>query len=153
MGSVPLRRWPTRWTVWPGVVRAHRNRYLSRWQKPVGEPINLYALCALPPGERKSSTVEACKRPLVEWQASKRQEMRDEIKDAESERKIMEKAIEGKRTKAAMSTDEGRRDMIEEIKRMERELPEVPISPRLLADDATPEALAALLERQDERIG
>lgn len=117
------------------------------------EPINLYAICALPPGERKSSTVEACKRPLGEWQASKRQEMREAIRDAESERKTLEKAIEAKRAKAAMSTDEGRRDMIEEIKRMERTLPEVPVSPRLLADDATPEALAALLERQDERIG
>lgn len=137
-----------------GAVAVAAQRKFRVMVKPgYAEPINVYALCALPPGERKSSTVEACKRPLVEWQASKRQEMRDEIRDAESERKTMEKAIEGKRTKAAMSTDEGRRDMIEEIKRMERALPEVPISPRLLADDATPEALAALLERQDERIG
>ena len=137
-----------------GAVAVAAQRKFRVIVKPgYAEPINLYAICALPPGERKSSTVEACKRPLVEWQASKRQEMRDEIRDAESERKTMEKAIEGKRAKAAMCTDESRRDMIEEIKRMERELPEVPIPPRLLADDATPEALAALLERQDERIG
>lgn len=137
-----------------GAVAVAAQRKFRVMVKPgYAEPINLYALCALPPGERKSSTVEACKRPLVEWQASKRQEMRDEIRDAESERKTMEKAIEAKRAKAAAVTDEGRRDMIEEIKRMERALPEVPVPPRLLADDATPEALAALLERQDERIG
>jgi len=137
-----------------GAVAVAAQRKFRVMVKPgYAEPINIYALCALPPGERKSSTVEACKRPLVEWQAAKRQEMRDDIRDAESERKTIEKTIETKRTKAAAVTDESRRDMIEEIKRMERALPEIPVVPRLLADDATPEALAALLERQDERIG
>ena len=118
------------------------------------EPLNIYALCPLPPGERKSATVEACKRPLVEWEASKREEMRDIILDAESERKTLEKAIEAKRTKAAQAaTAEARRDIIEEVKAMERELPEVPIAPRLLTDDFTPEALAEIISKHDESIG
>ena len=137
-----------------GAVAVAAQRKFKVVVKPgYAESINIYALCALPPGERKSSTVEACKRPLVEWQAAKRLEMRDAIRDAESERKTMEKAIEGRRNKAASCNDETRVDLIEEIKRMERELPEVPVSPRLLVDDATPEALASLLETQDERIG
>lgn len=137
-----------------GAVAVAAQRKFKVLVKPgYAEPVNIYALCALPPGERKSSTVEACKHPLVEWQAAKRLEMRDDIRNAESERKTMEKAIEAKRTKAAMVAAESRRGMIEEIKEMERRLPEVPIVPRLLADDATPEALAVLLEQQDERIG
>ena len=118
------------------------------------EPVNIYALCPLPPGERKSATVEACKRPLVEWQKAKRLEMDDDIRDAESERKTLEKAIEAKRVKAAQAANaEVRRELVEEIKTMERELPEVPIAPRFLADDFTPEALAVLLEKHEERIG
>jgi hypothetical protein len=118
------------------------------------EPLNIYALCPLPPGERKSATVEACKKPLVEWQAAKREEMQDDIRDAESERKTLEKAIEAKRTKAAQAVSaETRKEIIEEVKAMERELPEVPVAPRLLADDFTPEALAVLLEWHDEKIG
>jgi len=118
------------------------------------EPLNIYALCPLLPGERKSATVEACKKPLVEWQAAKRDEIQDDIRDAESERKTLEKAIEAKRTKAAQAaSSETRKEIIEEIKAMERELPEVPVAPRLLADDFTPEALAVLLERHEEKIG
>ena len=118
------------------------------------EPLNIYALCPLPPGERKSATVEACKRPLVEWQAAKRQELQESIRDAESERKSLEKAIEAKRCKIAQaSTEEARRELIEEVKRMERGLPEVPAVPRLLADDFTPEAAAVLMAQHEQRIG
>ena len=138
-----------------GTVAVAAQRKLCVAVKPgYTEPLNIYALCPLLPGERKSSTVEACKKPLVEWQAAKREEMRDVIRDAESERKTLEKAIEAKRTKAAQAaTAEARRDIIEEVKAMERELPEVPVAPRLLADDFTPEALASLMERQEEKIG
>lgn len=118
------------------------------------EPLNIYALCPLPPGERKSATVEACKRPLVEWQKQARMESAESIRGAESERKTMEKVIEAKRATAARAaTSEARREIIEEIKTLERELPEVPVSPRLLADDFTPEALGALMEQHGERIG
>jgi hypothetical protein len=118
------------------------------------EPLNIYALCPLPPGERKSATVEACKRPLVEWQASKRQELQASIQDAESEHKSLEKAIEAKRGKLAQAaTDEARWEIIEEVKKMERSLPVVPTVPRLLADDFTPEAAAVLMAQHEQRIG
>ncbi|QLA21249.1 DUF3987 domain-containing protein [Desulfolutivibrio sulfoxidireducens] len=118
------------------------------------EGLNIYALCPLPPGERKSSTVEECKRPLVEWQKQARMEAAEHIQAAESERKTLEKVIESKRTAAARAkTPEARREAIEEIKALERELPEVAAWPRLLADDFTPEALGALMEKCGERIG
>ncbi len=138
-----------------GTVAVAAQRKLCVAVKPgYTEPLNIYALCPLLPGERKSATVEACKKPLVEWQAAKRDEIQDDIQDAESERKTLEKAIEAKRTKAAQAANaEARKEIIEEIKAMERELPEVPVAPRLLADDFTPEALAVLLERHEEKIG
>ncbi len=118
------------------------------------EGLNIYALCPLPPGERKSATVEVCKRPLVEWQKQARLEAAEHIQAAESERKTLEKIIEAKRASAARAaTSEARREAIAEIQALERELPEVPACPRLLADDFTPEALGALMGRHGERIG
>lgn len=118
------------------------------------EPLNIYALCPLPPGERKSATVEQCKRPLVEWQIANTQAMRELIRDAKSEQKTLEKTLDAKRTLAAKAkSDAIRQEIINEIKVLERSIPEVPVPPRLLADDFTPEALGMLMERQEQRIG
>ncbi|MEF3696732.1 DUF3987 domain-containing protein [Desulfolutivibrio sp.] len=127
-----------------------------RVQVKVGydEPLNIFALCPLPPGERKSATVEACKKPLVEWQTDRSREMQDGIHEAASERRTLEKAIDMKRGGIGKAkTAQQRKDLIQEIKAMEKELPDVPRAPRLLADDFTPEALALLMERHEQRIG
>lgn len=118
------------------------------------ESLNLYALCPLPPGERKSPVVEACKEPLFTWQTAKAETMQGEIRDIRSERLTLEETIKRTRNKAANAkkTDE-RRALIKEIKQMERDLPEIPEVPRILADDFTPEALAVLMDRHQERIG
>lgn len=118
------------------------------------EPLNIFALCPLPPGERKSASVEACKKPLVEWQTDRSREMQDGIREAASERRTLEKAIDMKRGGIGKAkTAQQRKDLIQGIKAMEKELPDVPRAPRLLADDFTPEALALLMERHEQRIG
>jgi len=59
-----------------------------------------------------------------------------------------------KRTKAARAADKDqRRAITEEIKELERELPEIPARPRLLIDDVTPEALAEKLSMHGESLG
>ncbi len=111
------------------------------------EPLNIYQCCALPPGERKSAVVDICKAPLVHWQAEKRAEMADTIRVAKSERQTMELAIANMRSRAAREEDpDTLRELSSEIADIERDLPEVPHPPRLLADDVTPEALAAIME-------
>lgn len=118
------------------------------------EPVNIYALAALPPGERKSATAEACKRPLIEWETEAQEEARESIRNTLSERKTLEKAIEAKRARVGSAkTAEARREIIAEVKELEAELPEVPAAPRLLIDDVTPEAIPAFMERQQERAG
>lgn len=118
------------------------------------EPLNIYALAALPPGERKSATAEVCKRPLVDWEAEAQEGARENIRNIVSERKTLEKAIEAKRARAGSAkTAEDRREIIAEVKALEAELPEVPAAPRLLIDDVTPEAIPAFMERQQERAG
>ncbi|QJB55930.1 DUF3987 domain-containing protein [Pseudodesulfovibrio sp. zrk46] len=118
------------------------------------EPINIYSLCALPPGERKSAVVENCKAPLKKWEMENRQAMKETIEATSSERKTLLKAIEHRRSKAASaSSSSDREKYIREIRELEQELPEVPVSPRLLADDFTPEALAEIMSEHDQKIG
>lgn len=117
------------------------------------EPLNLYALVALPPGERKSAIVELCKRPLREWEQQAFMEIKDARRDAEADRKSLEKVIEGKRTQLTRAKNDERRALMDEIRQLEADLPEVPEVPRLFVDDVTPEAVAALLVKQNERLG
>ncbi|MBU1040085.1 MAG: DUF3987 domain-containing protein [Proteobacteria bacterium] len=118
------------------------------------EPINIYAMAALPPGERKSATVEVCKRPLMAWEAAAQEDVGQVIKNALSERMTLEKTIEATRTKASKAkTPEDRRALMAEVKALEAEIPEVPQSPRLLIDDVTPEAIPPFLAEHGERAG
>ncbi|WP_272699690.1 DUF3987 domain-containing protein [Desulfovibrio sp. Fe33] len=117
------------------------------------EPLNLFQCCALPPGQRKSGVVEIFKRPLVQWEKERRTEMVDAVRTAKSERATLEQAINAKRKKiASAKTNEDRRAVLDEVRQLEAELPEVPTIPRLLADDVTPEAMAEIMEPQGGRI-
>jgi hypothetical protein len=118
------------------------------------EPLNLYSLAALPPGERKSAVVELCKKPLVEWERRAASQSTDSRKRAISERKSQERLVESRRAKLAGIKDRAAlRAEMAEIADLEAGLPEVPPLPRLFADDVTPEALAVLMAGQHERIG
>jgi len=136
------------------VAVAGQRKFKVQVRPDYTEPVNIYALAALPPGERKSATAEACKRPLIDWETEEQEEARENIRNTLSERKTLEKAIEAKRAKAGNAkTPEDRRKLIDEVKALEAELPEVPAAPRLLIDDVTPEAIPAFMERQQERAG
>ena len=135
------------------VAVAGQRKFKVQVRPAYTEPVNIYALAALPPGERKSATVEVCKRPLLDWEAAEQEWARENIRKVQSERKTLEKVIETKRTKAGHAKPEALPALIEEIKQLEARLPEVPASPRLLIDDVTPEAIPVFLECQQERAG
>ncbi|NCC04925.1 MAG: DUF3987 domain-containing protein, partial [Proteobacteria bacterium] len=136
------------------VALAVQHKLIVRVKPDYSEGLNIYAICASEPGERKSAIVSACKAPLVEWEIAQEAFSMDEIREAMSRRKTMEKAIDKARNKAAgAKTADERRQAADEICQMERELPEVPSLPRLLVDDVTPEALASVMAGSGESIG
>ncbi|WP_051434749.1 DUF3987 domain-containing protein [Desulfonatronum lacustre] len=118
------------------------------------EPVNLYLLAPLLPGERKSAALSAAFGPLYQWEQERRLAMLDEITAARSRRKSMEKMIEAKRAKLAKikDRDELHRE-IEAIAQDELDLPDIPAPPQLLADDVTPERLAKIMADQGEALG
>lgn len=133
---------------------AVQSRATVRVKPDYYEPLNLYGLVASAPGERKSAVVSACKAPLVEWEKKQAQNLREEIRRAHSFKRTADKAIEAARQRAARSKSSQELEAAQaEIFAMETELPVVPVPPRLLCDDITPEALAEALAKHGESLG
>jgi hypothetical protein len=117
------------------------------------EHLNIYTAVALPPGNNKSLVLRRATAPLIEWEADKRLEMAPKIMEARSRRKSEEKVIEHKRKEAARKDDaKERENLLEEITKLEMELTEIPVLPKLFANDATPESLATSVHEQHSRF-
>ena len=128
------------------LATAAQARYVVRVRDGFTEPLNLYTTSPLDPANRKSAVVEACTAPLREWEAWIAEEMGPVVREAQSQRQTLEKFIEKKRGLAASKktlaeVQEAQREILE----LEDQLPEIPVIPRLLADNCTPEALAVLM--------
>jgi putative DNA primase/helicase len=114
------------------------------------EPLCIYSVTVLPPGERKSASLDHCKKPLVEWETEQYQLIEGEIKRARSELITRQKAIDKARGKAP-SDPEKLQEVIRTVQTLEEMLPVVPVAPRLLCDDITPEAMASFMAEHEER--
>lgn len=128
------------------LATAAQGRYIVKVRDGFTEPLNLYVLAPLDPANRKSAVVESCTAPLREWEAWIAEKMAPAVREAQSQRQTLEKFIEKKRSLAASKktlaeVQEAQREILE----LEEQLPEVPVIPRLLADNCTPEALAVLM--------
>ena len=128
------------------LATAAQARYVVRVRDGFTEPLNLYTIAPLDPANRKSAVVESCTAPLREWEAWIAEKMAPAVREAQSQRQTLEKFIEKKRSLAASKktlaeVQEAQREILE----LEEQLPEVPVIPRLLADNCTPEALAVLM--------
>ena len=120
------------------------------------EPTSLYVAVVSYPGTRKSAVLSPITLPLQEWEEQEKERLRPEIERARSERAIKEKRKAKAEEEAAKGKDaEKRTESAREAATLAEELAEEGAArayPRLLADDATPEALARLLAEQGERM-
>lgn len=121
------------------------------------EPLNLYLVLSLPPGERKSPVMNIVSAPIIAYNAELKKLIAPEIEVAENRLKILQGRLKHAIDTAAKGkTHEKRQEAEDEVDDLTERVAEaraaVPVYPRLLADDATPEALANLLSRQKGRI-
>jgi hypothetical protein len=108
----------------------------------------LYSACILPSGERKTPVMREASLPLERWERRACDDDRERVRHLSEKRKLVEKRLAAAREEAARSKKEPDRiSSEEEVYRLAAELDslEQPVLPRLLADDATPEALTSLL--------
>ena len=117
------------------------------------EPINIYVAVGLEPGNLKSPVIKKLIRPIEDWEKERVEQLGPEIKRAISERKTKEKIIEKKRAKVSGQTNHEKLNAaIEEIAKMDAELENPPILPKVFATDTTPEQLATNIHEQGGRF-
>jgi hypothetical protein len=128
------------------------------------EPLNLFAAIGLSPGSRKSAVVRDVTRPLLALERELVGAKASAILEAGTARKVAERAAEQAQAiagKAAAdqtaagkaAADQAQAALADAIAAAQRAAGiQVPAPPRLLVDDATPEALASLLAEQGGRI-
>jgi hypothetical protein len=127
-----------------GIARRVRVRVRPDWE----EPTNIYAVVALPTGDRKSAVLERAVAPV---HAAERAET-ERLSSAVLQSKARLDALESKKKKLvkALATvnESGRRAQLEaQIVEVCDEIAahKLVVAPRFCCDDATPEALAGLL--------
>lgn len=117
------------------------------------EPTNLWWLPVLPPGNRKSTVLREVAAPLREIERRIADEARPKIAEAETQKEIAEKRARRKAEEAAR--EGGSADDEAEAISLRRAVDtvQVPVEPRLLGGDVTPEKAAVLLAEQGGRLG
>lgn len=135
------------------VAAVAQRKFCVQMHEGYTEPLNIFALAVLPPGERKSAVKDACRFPLLEWEQRQQQLTAAALTQAQAERQVQEEMQRVLLTSAKKcQSKDDRQALAAKIAQLKNEAPRLPASPRLLADDATPEALAALMAQQGQRI-
>ena len=111
------------------------------------EPLNIFTAVGLPPGARKSAVFAHVTAPLTAFERAEAIRLTPLIVEAMTTRKIAEKAAEQAKAIASKAKDDERDAAVATAVNAAQyaESIDIPPAPRLLADDATPEALAGLL--------
>ncbi|MFC5664098.1 DUF3987 domain-containing protein [Kitasatospora misakiensis] len=123
----------------------------GRWR----EPVNLFTVVALPPANRKSAVFAAMTNPLYAAEKALGEAAAGRIVEAELTARLAREVAETAAVKAAKADDGPERDQLvaEAIGLAQTaEGIAVPPQPRLLVDDATPEAITSLLAEQGGRL-
>lgn len=118
------------------------------------EPVNLYSVVVLPPASRKSAVFKAMTRPIRLVEKELVQQAKADIEAARISRRTAIELAE-RAEKAVLAADAASRDAALEAAvnaAMDIDKTAMPIVPRLIADDATPEAVGSLLADHGGRI-
>jgi replicative DNA helicase len=116
------------------------------------EPVNLYGVVAMPPGSRKSPVHATLIAPVLAAEAQMAAHASARIGEEKTQRAIADKAAAAAQAAAAASHGDpaktaeaiGMAALAESIV--------VPVMPRIVADDVTPESAASLLAEQGGRL-
>ena len=134
------------------LAAACQRKFIVSIEPGYREPLNIWAVVALEPGNRKTAVLQAMTKPLMEWEKETAETVSGEIKETEARRKNQEAQINSLRSQYAKANSEDAGELGKEIIHLEIMLPEVPPIPRLWAQDITPEKLGQLMADHGEKI-
>jgi hypothetical protein len=117
------------------------------------EELCFWAACGMPPGSRKTAVMLKMAGPLYAWQREKADEFRDVIRKAEAEDGVARARLKRMREAAVKEDDAAQRAVLmAEADEQEAKLQPIPVTPRLLTEDCTPEHTATMLKAHGERL-
>jgi hypothetical protein len=118
-------------------------RPLPDWR----EQVNEYSAVVLPPSERKSAAFRDWLVPLEDREQELRAAGVVEVAQKTAEADVLQRRLTQAKATASKAKDAQMAQAMAEVQRLAKEVAEfqIPTLPRLLADDATPEAVASLL--------
>ena len=128
-----------------------------RVKEGYSEPLNVYTVTALPPGNRKSAVFADMTAPLSAWEEQEAQRLRGVVAEEHARYTLRQQqleqaqrmAVKGKTPADSAANEAEYLRLARELADMEAQLP---VLPRLLADDATPERVSGLLHEQSGRL-
>ena len=122
----------------------------GRWR----EPLNLFTVVALPPGNRKSAVVAAMTDPLYEAEKRLKERAAPAIIEASITARLARESADKAAEKAARASGAERDQLVADAVGMAQtaETVTVPVEPQLLADDATAETATTRMAEQGGRI-
>lgn len=126
-----------------------RAQFTDTWE----EPLNLYVCAVLGPGETKSPALARIVAPLREMEAEARADTKRKIAEAAFTKEILDGRAKKLREEAMKYTGDNHYEQTR-MQAQAREAAEeaeqasVPVEPRWLAGDMTPEALVSMLAQQ-----
>lgn len=127
-------------------------RYEVELAPGYAEPLNLWTMVALPPGNRKSAVVKAATAPIVAWQHEQARRSESRRAAASISRQVAESRLENLKARARSCPEAELPALIAELVAAQAALPELARTTRILAGDVTPEQLAVLLAENGERL-
>jgi hypothetical protein len=119
------------------------------------EPLNLFTVVALPPGERKSAVFREAVKPVNAFEQEERTRLAVQIASAASEHRVLEAQLRAAERRASEAETEQQQEQLRaEAVELAVRLAghQVPAPPKFWCDDATPEALGSLMAEQGGRI-
>jgi hypothetical protein len=118
------------------------------------EPVNLFTVTAMLSGSRKSAVFAAMTQPLLDAEQALVEGTGPQITEADTQRAVAKLNADKAARQAAGLDGEARDKALAEAVAAAQlaEAITVPVMPRLVADDITPEAAASLLAEQDGRL-
>jgi hypothetical protein len=134
-----------------GLARKFRVCPRSGWE----EPTNLYAVVALPSGNRKSAVFAEVLAPVKGYEEEEQKRLAPRIAEEASARRVLEGRLKNTEHKAAKEANpEKRMRLQEEARCLARGLAATKMTaqPQFFADDVTVEKLASLLAEQGGRL-
>ena len=129
-----------------------QRKFSVRHEPGYFEPTNIWTVSAMDSGNRKSAVLMAMTLPLLDWERDAAEASKAQIIAAEADKKTKESRIQHLRGKFAREKIVDFEQAKRELSALEEGLPEIPLPPRLWADDVTPEKLGALMAEHGERL-